>query len=115
MGEVRHLGPNEFDELIAESNTPVLVDFYAEWCGPCKMMAPVLDAMAERYAGRVEIVKVDVGDHPELATRFSVQAVPTLILFRDGQPVETRVGLVGPPELEAMFEEHATGSPAAGQ
>ena len=87
------LNQDTFDSTIISSPTPVLVDFWAEWCGPCKMLAPVLEAVAVELAGRAVLAKVNIVESPELAARFGVTAIPTLIVFRNGQPVTTLRGL----------------------
>jgi thioredoxin 1 len=84
-----------FDEEIAGSSEPVLVDFWAEWCGPCKMIAPILDEIATEHAGKVRIAKLNVDDEPDIARRFDVMGIPTLILFQDGQPAKRMVGAKG--------------------
>ena len=81
-----------FDEEIAGSAEPVLVDFWAEWCGPCKMIAPVLEEIASEQAGKVRVAKLNVDEHPEASRRFDVMSIPTLILFKDGQPAKRLVG-----------------------
>ena len=83
----------EFDELIAQSETPVLVDFFATWCGPCKMLAPVLEEVAAQAQGRAQVVKVDIDESPELAQRYGVMSVPTLMSFTAEQPTATKVGV----------------------
>lgn len=93
-----------FDETIA--NGVVLVDFFATWCGPCRMVAPVLEELAEKYAGRMEIVKVDVDQSQSLAMRFGVQSIPTLLLFKNGALQETQIGFVGGPQIEAMINKY---------
>jgi thioredoxin 1 len=82
----------DFDREVLESDVPVLVDFWAVWCGPCRMIAPTVDAVAEEYAGRAKVVKLNVDDSPDIAGRYGVQSIPTLILFKGGQPVDRLVG-----------------------
>lgn len=81
-----------FDEHVKSSDVPVLVDFWAEWCGPCKMISPVLEEIAEEHAGKISIVKVNVDDNLKVASRFEVQSIPTLILFKDGEPQMRVIG-----------------------
>src|SRR5688572_10721638 len=88
-----------FDEEIAGSAEPVLVDFWAEWCGPCKMIAPILDEIASEQAGKLKIAKLNVDDNPDIARRFDVMSIPTLIVFQDGQPVKRLVGAKGKGQL----------------
>ena len=95
-----------FDQEVAKSTTPVLVDFWAEWCGPCKMIAPILDELAEEKAGKVKVAKVNVDDNQELATRFSIRAIPTLLLFQGGNVKETIVGMTGKKELERKLASY---------
>lgn len=86
------LDVNSFDEKISASSEPILVDFWAEWCGPCKMIAPVLDEIADENVGKITIGKVNVDENPDLARRFEVMSIPTLIVFKDGEPVKRLVG-----------------------
>jgi thioredoxin 1 len=88
-----------FDEEIAGATEPVLVDFWAEWCGPCKMIAPILDQIAEEQAGKIRIAKLNVDDNPDIARRFDVMSIPTLIVFQDGQPAKRMVGAKGKGQL----------------
>ena len=82
-----------FDSDVMQSNIPVLVDFFAVWCGPCKMMAPVIDELAEEYAGKVKIGKFDVDENPVIAERFGIQSIPTILLIKGGEVVDKMVGV----------------------
>lgn len=86
------LNQDNFDQTVTASSQPVLVDFWATWCGPCKMIAPVLDELAAEQAGQAVVAKVNIDDAPELAARFGVRSIPTLIVFKNGAPVRTFVG-----------------------
>ena len=94
---------NTFDSVIAGTKVPVLVDFYADWCGPCKIMAPVLDDIARRQAGAVLVTKLDTEKNPATQLRFGVRGIPTLILFRNGKEVGRRVGAVPPADVDALL------------
>jgi len=93
------LSDTTFDEEIGAADEPVLVDFWAEWCGPCKMVAPILDEIAEEHAGKLRIAKLNVDDNPEIARRYSVMSIPTLIVFRDGQEAARIIGAKGKGQL----------------
>jgi thioredoxin 1 len=84
-----------FDEVIGSADEAVIVDFWAEWCGPCKMIAPVLDEIAEEQAGKVKVVKLNVDENQDTARRFDVMSIPTLIVFKDGQPAKKMIGAKG--------------------
>ena len=92
-----------FDTTLANTDQPVLVDFWAEWCGPCKMMSPILDQLATEQAGRATIAKVDIDAFPDLQARFGIRAIPTLIVFKNGQPVSTITGVKSKTFLEAVL------------
>ena len=100
------LSTGNFEQEVVKSQTPVLVDFWAEWCGPCKMIAPLLDELAEEKVGQVKIGKVNVDDNQELATRFGIRAIPTLLLFKGGQVKETIVGMTGKKDLEKKLASY---------
>jgi thioredoxin 1 len=93
-----------FDEHVKGSDVPVLVDFWAEWCGPCKMISPVLEEIAEEQAGKIQIVKLNIDDNLEVTRRFDVMSIPTLILFKDGEP---EVRLIGAKPKGQLLQEIA--------
>ena len=95
-----------FDEEVKGSTEPVLVDFWAEWCGPCKMIAPVLEDLAVDNRGALKVAKLNIDDNMEVTTRFDVQSIPTLILFKDGEPVVRMVGARGRAALDEALRDH---------
>ena len=101
------LTPQNFAKEVLESAQPVLVDFWAEWCGPCKMLAPILDELAGEYDGRVKIGKVNIDEHQELATQYGIQSIPTLLLFHHGQVTDQIVGLRSKKDLKVRFDRVA--------
>ena len=100
------LTAGNFDQEVLKSATPVLVDFWAEWCGPCKMIAPVLEELAQEKTGRLKIGKVDVDDNSELASKFGIRAIPTLLLFKAGKVQEQMVGMTNKKDLEKKLGPH---------
>jgi len=101
------LTQDNFQQQVLKSTTPVLVDFWAEWCGPCKMIAPILDELADEYSGRVIIGKVNVDEHQSLAAEYGVRGIPTLLLFQNGQVAEQIVGARGKRDLKASLDKVA--------
>ncbi len=99
------LTTDNFQQEVLKSPSPVLVDFWAEWCGPCKMIAPILDELADEYSGRARIGKVDIDQHQSLAAEYGVRAIPTLLLFQNGQVAEQIVGLRSKRDLRASFDK----------
>ncbi len=98
-----------FDAEVLKSKEPVVVDFFAEWCGPCKAMAPALDQVSKELAGKVKVVKIDVDQNPEITQKYRIQAMPTLMLFKDGKVADTQVGaLVQKSKLEAWIKKSVT-------
>lgn len=102
-----------FDAEVVNSDIPVLVDFWAEWCGPCKMMAPTVDAIATEYAGSLKVGKLNVDDNGGTAMRYSIRGIPTLLLFKGGRVVDQRVGAVPKSEVVKMLTSHL--APPAGR
>jgi|SRR6185295_846612 len=99
-----------FEAEVLTSTQPVLVDFWAAWCTPCKLVAPLVAQSAETYAGRLKVVKLDIDDNPAVASRFRVRSIPTLMVFKDGAPVATQVGALSKAQLASFLEPHLSAS-----
>ncbi|MBW4641635.1 MAG: thioredoxin [Goleter apudmare HA4340-LM2] len=95
---------NSFEEMLSGSDVPVLVDFYAEWCGPCQMMVPILEQVNAQLSNRLRIVKIDTEKYTELASQYNIYALPTLVLFKQGQPVDRIEGVMQAPQLVQHLE-----------
>jgi thioredoxin 1 len=101
------LTQDNFDKEVLQSATPVLVDFWAEWCGPCKMIAPLLDELADEYQGKIKIGKVNIDEQQELATKYGIRAIPTLLVINKGQVAEQMVGAKSKRDLKASLDRVA--------
>ena len=105
MGAATHTTDSEFKKDVLDSKIPVLVDFWAEWCGPCKMVAPVLDELAKEYEGKIKIAKVDVDQNQQVAGSFSIRSIPTMLFFKNGQVVKQLVGAHPKAKLVSEIQE----------
>ena len=102
---VNHVSDNSFDQDVLKSDVPVLVDYWAEWCGPCKMIAPILDEVSRDYDGRVQVAKLNVDDNQEVAAKYGIRGIPTLMLFKGGQLAATKVGALSKAQLTAFIDQ----------
>ena len=105
---VREVSDSSFEKDVLGSSKPVLVDFWAEWCAPCRMLAPTVAAVAEHYGETASVVKLNVDDNPSTAQRYGIKGIPTLILFRGGKEVERVVGATSKESISKMIEKHVT-------
>ncbi len=105
-GNIVHTSDATFESDVLKSDVPVLLDFWAEWCGPCKAIAPILDDIAKDYQGRVKIAKLNIDDNRQTPVKYGVRGIPTLILFKNGAPEAQQVGLVGKSKLPALLHQH---------
>ncbi|GBQ86265.1 MULTISPECIES: thioredoxin TrxA [Gluconobacter] len=96
---------SSFDADVLKSEGPVLVDFWAEWCGPCKMIAPALEEIGAEYQGRLKVAKVNIDSNPEAPTKYGVRSIPTLIVFKDGKPVAQQMGALPKSQLKAWIDQ----------
>ena len=102
---ITEITTENFSQEVETSKLPVLLDFWASWCGPCRMLSPVVDELAEQYDGKVKFGKVNVDEQPRLAMNYNVQSIPTLLFFKDGKPVDTSIGVVPKSQIEALISK----------
>jgi len=102
---IKHVSDASFQADVLDATAPVLVDFWAEWCGPCKMIAPILDEVAGAYQGKIQVAKVNVDDNRDVPAKFGIRGIPTLIMFKDGQIAATKVGALTKSQLTAFIDQ----------
>ena len=101
-----HVTDDSFEQEVLKSSSPVLVDYWADWCGPCKMIAPVLDEIAEEYEGRIKVAKLNIDENPGTPPRYGIRGIPTLMLFKEGEVEATKVGAVSKSQLTAFIDSN---------
>jgi len=106
MAEVKHVNDNTFETEVIKSELPVLVDFWAPWCGPCRMIGPVVEKLADKYAGKLKVCKVNTDESPDVPGRYNIQGIPTLIIFKAGKEIERMVGVAPEASLIAKIDPH---------
>ena len=102
---IQHVKDDTFDAEVLKSTTPVLLDYWAEWCGPCKMIAPILDEVSVSYEGKLQVAKMNVDENREIPAKFGIRGIPTLMLFKDGKLAATKVGALSKAQLVAFIDE----------
>ena len=102
--KIAHVSDDEFDAEVLQSSEPVLVDFWAEWCGPCKMIAPILDELAETYGGRLKVAKINIDHNQKTPRSYNVRGIPTLMIFKNGKVEATQIGAVSKTQLSQMID-----------
>jgi thioredoxin 1 len=105
-GKPKEIRDNEFPEEVLNAGSPVLVDFWAPWCGPCRMVGPVLEEVAKDYDGKVKVGKVNVDDNNDTATRYGIMSIPTMLIFKGGEPVETIIGFRKKEDLNSLLDKY---------
>lgn len=106
MSKLMHVSDSTFEKEVLQSSQPVLVDFYADWCGPCRAIAPIIEEIAHELNTKLKVVKLDVDQNPETAMQYSVQSIPTLLLFKNGKEVERLIGYMSKSKLLSKIEPH---------
>ena len=106
---IKHVSDASFEVDVLQSTQPVLVDYWAEWCGPCKMIGPILDEVSTAYAGRLQVAKMNVDDNRDIPAKFGIRGIPTLMLFKGGQLAATKVGAMSKAQMTAFIDQQLTG------
>ena len=104
--KILYLTDDTFEEEVLKSSAPVLVDYWAEWCGPCKMIAPILDEIASEYTGKIKVAKLNIDDNPQTPPKYGIRSIPTLMLFKDGNVEATKVGALSKSQLTAFIDSN---------
>ena len=104
--KILYLTDDTFEDEVLKSSAPVLVDYWAEWCGPCEMIAPILDEIASEYTGRIKVAKLNIDDNPQTPPKYGIRGIPTLMLFKDGEVEATKVGAVSKSQLTAFIDSN---------
>ena len=104
MTAIKNCNENDFDKEVLKSNLPVIVDFWAEWCGPCKMLTPILEELSNEMKNEINVVKVNLDENQDLAMKYSIRSIPTLLLFKEGNLIDTKVGLLPKSEIVTWFK-----------
>ncbi len=103
---IEEVDDGNFEQLVLQSNRPVLVDFWAQWCGPCRMLAPIVESLAKQYAGAAQVVKLNVDDNPSAVQRYRIQAIPTLVLFQNGEEKDRMIGVTTKEAIARTIDVH---------
>jgi thioredoxin 1 len=103
-GEIEHVTDGTFATEVLQAKEPVLVDYWAEWCGPCRMIAPILEEVAKQYAGKLRVAKLNIDENPQTPARYGIRGIPTLMIFQGGEPKATKVGALSKPQLTAFID-----------
>ena len=103
---ILYVTDDSFEQDVIQSSEPVLVDYWAEWCGPCKMIAPILDEIASEYSGRIKVAKLNIDDNPQTPPKYGIRGIPTLMLFKDGNVEATKVGALSKSQLTAFIDSN---------
>ena len=106
MSTISHINDDDFDNHVNNSSLPVLVDYWAEWCGPCKAIAPILDELAKDYEGKVNIAKLNIDNNQDTPAKYGIRGIPTLMLFKDGNVIDTKVGALSKSQLVAFLDSN---------